>query len=46
MESLDLPQELYWDPKMEPVSPPSMGGELFPLDDPTFLYDDNFANGQ
>lgn len=49
MESLDLPQELYWDPKLEPASPPSaVASELFSLDDPTttFLYDDNFANGQ
>ncbi|XP_030561213.1 uncharacterized protein LOC115762977 isoform X1 [Drosophila novamexicana] len=48
MESLDLPQELYWDPKLEPASPPSaVASELFSLDDPTttFLYDDNFANG-
>lgn len=49
MESLQLPRELYWDLKMEPLSPPTAAAsELFALDDPTvatFLYDDNFANG-
>ncbi|XP_034668064.1 uncharacterized protein LOC117901430 isoform X1 [Drosophila subobscura] len=50
MESLDLPLELYWDLKMEPLSPTSaaVASDLFALTESTdgvWLYDDNFANG-
>lgn len=47
MESLALPQELYWDGKSEPNSPPS--SELFSIatdlvENENWLYNDNFAN--
>ncbi|XP_046807183.1 uncharacterized protein LOC111680754 [Lucilia cuprina] len=46
MESLALPQDLYWDGKMEPISPPT--NELFslcePLSENWFDGGDNFAN--
>jgi cyclic AMP-dependent transcription factor ATF-4 len=49
MESLALPRELYWDGKMEPISPSSI--ELFSItnnnnyDIESMLYDDIIANG-
>ncbi|XP_073824409.1 bZIP transcription factor crc [Musca autumnalis] len=46
MESLALPQDLYWEGKMEPISPPN--GELLPvceeLKEIWLVSDDNFAN--
>lgn len=47
MESLALPQELYWDGKSEPNSPPS--SELFTIatdlvETENWLYDDNLEN--
>lgn len=47
MESLALPQDLYWDGKMEPISPPT--NELFSIcEDLSGNWldgGDNFANG-
>lgn len=47
MESLALPQDLYWDVKMEPISPPT--NELFSIcEDLSGNWldgGDNFANG-
>uniref|UniRef100_T1PC53 BZIP transcription factor n=1 Tax=Musca domestica TaxID=7370 RepID=T1PC53_MUSDO len=46
MESLALPQDLCWEGKMEPISPPN--GELLPvceeLNENWLAPDDNFAN--
>ncbi|XP_055920924.1 uncharacterized protein LOC129952394 isoform X2 [Eupeodes corollae] len=44
LESLALPQDLYWNGKMEPTSPPS--SELFPISESveSWLLEDNFAN--
>ncbi|XP_055847118.1 probable serine/threonine-protein kinase DDB_G0280111 isoform X2 [Episyrphus balteatus] len=44
LESLALPQDLYWNGKMEPSSPPS--SELFPILESveSWLLEDNFAN--
>ncbi|XP_017466053.1 PREDICTED: cyclic AMP-dependent transcription factor ATF-4 isoform X2 [Rhagoletis zephyria] len=45
MESLALPQDLYWDGKTEPISPLSI--ELFSMTEPAgfWLNDDNIENG-
>lgn len=44
LESLALPQDLYWNGKMEPSSPPS--SELFPItdSDESWLLNENFAD--
>lgn len=42
MESLQLPQELYWDGKMEPNSPSSETFSL-PNSEESWVFEDNFA---